>query len=195
VYRRVFVLHSNTGVTAPVFTEETLATRGGRMDVVARAFISALWDTTSPRRDTLFIAVLHGPPHPPVALYMDSSCTFARRPGERDVAATILSALRGEESCAATRKQGTLEVIRALRSEGFRAHLLVEDGEDLKRARLSSSRMVFVLGDHIGFPQELLAKLRLECDIAISLGKRPYLASHCIAYVHEVLDRATSTPS
>jgi len=191
-YRRVFVLHSNTGATAPVFTEETLATYGGRMDVIARVFISAIWDTTSPRRDTLFVAVLHGPPNPPAALYIDSSCRFVRRPGERDVAAVILRALRGEEGCVALIKQGTLEAVRALKSEGFQVHLLVEDGEDLENFRLHASRLAFVLGDHIGFPKDLLTKLKSECDSALSLGRKSYLASHCIAYIHEVLDRAGS---
>jgi tRNA (pseudouridine54-N1)-methyltransferase len=194
-YKRVFVLHSNTGVTAPVFTEETLATQGGRMDVVARAYISALWDMTPPRSDTLFVAVLHGPPNPPAALYIGSSCGFTRRPGEKDVAAIILRALRGEEGCAALRRQGTLEVVQALRSKDFRVYLLSEDGENLENLRLSSLRLAFVLGDHIGFPRKLLARLRSECDSTLSLGRRPYLASHCIAYVHEVLDRASGALS
>jgi len=163
------------------------------MDVVARSLISALWDTNSPRRDTLFVAVLHGPPNPPLALYVRSSEIFTRRPGEKDVASMILSALRGEKRAAALRKEGTLEVVRALKDEGFRVYLLVEDGEDVGRVGLDCSRSAFVLGDHIGFPQELLARLRRECDVALSLGRKPYLASHCIAYVHEILDRAGSS--
>ncbi|MEM0093008.1 MAG: hypothetical protein QW753_01405 [Thermofilum sp.] len=187
--KRVFVLHSNTGVTAPTFTEASLATEGGRMDVVARSLISALYDTGRPRRDTLFIAVLHGPPTPPLAIYLRPWLQAERKPSEREAGAHLLRVLKGAKAHASeVKREETIEAVRSLKKLGYRIHLMLERGDDIRGVRLEEGN-VFVLGDHIGFPEEVQEELESECDEVISLGKVSYLASHCILYLHEILDR------
>lgn len=187
-FPRVFVLYSNTGVTAPIFSERSLATSGGRMDVVARCAIYALWDLGSkPRRDTVFIAVLNGPPSPPLALYFYPAAVSL---SESAVGLEILKAMRGESSSVSVERAGILELVRRLKDTGYKIVLLIEDGEDIKNIRFSpSEKYAFILGDHIGFPVDVLRELRRNADLEVSIGRTPYLASHCIAFVNDWLDR------
>lgn len=187
--KRIFILHSNTGVTAPSFSETTLTTEGGRMDVVARSLISALYDTSSPRQDTLFIAVLHGPPTPPLSLYLRPLPQLKRKPSEREVAALLLQALKKPDArTLEVKREKTTEVVSALRNQGYRVHLLVEEGSDVRDVSFSDKN-AFVLGDHIGFSPKVQRELEQVCDVTLSLGRISYLTSHCILYIHELLDR------
>lgn len=186
--RRVFVLHSNTAVTAPVFSPRTLATAGQRMDVVARAAMYALWDTGAPRSDTLFIAVLNGPPNNPLALYFSP---FPISPSEERIGAEILKALSGAHEHIIMEQASTEAVVTKVKKSGFRVVLLIENGREINSVNFSASeKYAFVVGDQIGFPASLLRKLRDLADFEVSLGPRSYLAEHCIAFIHEVLDAA-----
>lgn len=159
------------------------------MDVVARSLISALYDIGRPRGDTLFIAVLHGPPKPPLAVYLKPWGQLGRKPSEKEAGAQLLQVLKGAQAgLHEVKQERTVEVVRSLKKQGYRVLLLLEEGKDIENVHLGE-RAAFVLGDHIGFPVEVQRDLEAECDEVVSLGKTSYLASHCILYIHEFLDR------
>ncbi|UNQ72567.1 hypothetical protein [Infirmifilum sp. NZ] len=190
-YNRVFILYSNTAATAPTFTEETLTTEGGRMDVVARCAIYALWDLGVPRRDAAFIAVLNGPPNPPVTLFLRPANVEL---SEKALGSEILSALKGFSSTAETCRLDAAKLLVKVKEMGFKLALLIENGEDISRIPdLCGRKTAFVVGDHLGFPDHFLRSSEKLVDVKISLGKTPYLASHCIAYVNDVLDGCTKS--
>lgn len=159
------------------------------MDVVARSLISALYDTGKPRENTLFIAVLHGPPTPPLSLYIRPSGSLRQKPSEKEAGLLLLELLkRVEDRVVEARREETVDVVKNLKKQGFTVHLLLEKGADVSAARFST-RNAFVIGDQIGFPPKVQKELESVCDEVISIGKLSYLASHCILYLHELLDR------
>ncbi len=185
-YRRLFILFSNTGVTAPVFSEKTLATEGGRMDVVVRGAMYAIWDTGRPREDTAFIAVLNGPPAPPLTLVFRPAHVPL---SEAFIGAEILRALKGDSTLIDVVRLDMLSLLGIVKRLGFLLVLLIEDGEDIAKFSIpSNSKIAFILGDHIGFPAPLLESLKRVVDARLSLGRVSYLGNHCIAFVNEVLD-------
>lgn len=183
-YKRVFILYSTTAVTAPIFTCKTLATRGGRMDVVIRAAIYALCDATPCRKDTLYIAHLGGPPRPPRQLFLDKNC-LGKSLGEKEVCRIILEKLSKSNSY-----YSFLELIGELaeRAEIITMHERGRDIVDVNWSTLIQRPLVFVVGDHRGFPPNEENYL-LKHTLPLSIGSTPYLASHVVAYVNEVIDR------
>ena len=92
------------------------------------------------------------------------------------------------EGVAEVKRESTLDVVKSLKRRGYRLYLLIEDGEDIGEVVLEPN-CAFILGDQVGFPSELEETLRSLCHNSVSLGRRSYLASHCIMYLHEMLDR------
>lgn len=161
------------------------------MDVVSRAAMAALLDLENKKReDTVFIAVLMGPPNPPrIISITPSDVARVKKVSEEEIGAILLERLRRPPSVE--ERRDILDLVDELYKEGFRVHLLIEDGTDIehcvKSGRFSQERLAFVIGDHIGFPNELVKEIEKKA-YPISLGKRSYLASHCIMYLNEVLD-------
>ncbi|MEZ0345050.1 MAG: hypothetical protein ABWK01_00635 [Infirmifilum sp.] len=185
-YSRVFILFSNTAATAPVFSEWTLTTEGGRMDVVARSALYALWDTkNAPRRNTLFIAVLNGPPNPPVSIYIPP---FPVELSETAIGLEILKTMKGLPAKILLERAGLTDLIEKLQGR-YRLTLLIENGVDIKNTDITPrEKHAFIIGDHIGFPPDILKELRRTVDLQVSIGPLSYLASHCIAFINEWLD-------
>ncbi|MGC9107604.1 MAG: hypothetical protein ACP5IE_05375 [Infirmifilum sp.] len=185
--KRVFVLFSSTGVTAPSFSEKDYTTAGGRMDVVARSAIYALWDLKDTiREDSYFIAVLNGPPDPPLTLLFEP---FPVVPSETTIIKEILRGMQGLSRAVKAQRAGIFEVVQWLRRNGYKVVLLVEDGVDISKITISpGEKYAFILGDQIGFPADVVRELRRKAHFTVSLGTTSYLASHCIAFVNEWLD-------
>ncbi len=188
-YQRIFILYSNTGATAPIFTPKNMATKGGRMDVVARALIAALMDQQTPRNDALFISVLMGPPSPPRILYIPGSYVRDVIPSEYYVGKLIIDILK---SPVFSEKTQIYDIVNFLKKKNYHVLLLIEDGEDIieffSKHSFHDKRFAFIVGDHIGFPTKLAASLK-RMTVPLSLSSVSYLASHCIFYVNEILDR------
>jgi len=182
-YRRIYVLFSSTGVTEPVFTSRSLATQGGRMDVVARAALYSLMDIEKCRSDALFIAHLQGPPSPPKQVYID--CRKIHGRSEKEIGEVIKNELvRGVYTDISF-----IHLVNIIR-EKSEVYLLHEGGVDISRIDLEaeSSASTFIVGDQIGFPQRLERELFSLCK-PVSIGRKVYLASHVILYLNEFLDR------
>jgi len=185
-YSRVFILYSSTAVTAPVFKCKSLATTGGRMDVVARTLTYAICDVRPCRQDTLFIAHLEGPPRPPRQLFFDGD--LLEEPlSEGRVCRLLLSGLSEDKGGSL----GFAELVGILMGKAsvFTMHERGLDIGDVEWRAVAKKPLAFILGDHRGFPPYIEGFL-LRRTQSISIGPTPYLASHVAAYVNEFIDRA-----
>ena len=90
----IFILKASKAVTAPIFTPKSLSSLGGRMDLIARAIIAALYEKNRLRKDIMFISVLEGPPNPPKTLIFDSNKLDRTVTSEKEIGSLILSSFR-----------------------------------------------------------------------------------------------------
>lgn len=179
-----FVVKANNAWTRPVGARRLAS--AGRLDVVARALIAASSSPVS--RYTLFIAVLCGPPSPPVALVADCS-KLAPLTSETEFAEALSRAYSGTPPPGLRlARAGFGDVLRSLANAGYRLYYLHEEGSDIRSLELGTPA-TFVLGDHIGLrreDEELLDSLGVP---RVSLGPLPYFTSHCITLVCEEVAR------
>ena len=181
-----FLVKANKAWTAPVGGKRLAS--AGRLDVVARAVIALLGTPLATR--ALFVAVLEGPPSPPLSLVVD--CRRARPlSSEAEFAQAFSSVLRGGRvEGYEVLRLGFKEAVNELRSTGYNVYYLHEAGRDIREFNVKPPA-AFVLGDHIGLTREDEALLEAEGVRKISLGPFPYFTSHCIIIVcEEILRRA-----
>ena len=206
---RNFVLLLRKGATAR-FNLNDIPGSGGRMDVGCRALTQAIWLSHDIRRDTNFYLVCEGPPNPPVTIMFLGKLIKRVSPDERNIASWINRSLdivnSAKNSSMAkenwlkvqegirVRKIGFIPLLRELKEkEGHEVYVLHEKGEAFEDACTEIDDLkplTFVLGDHLGLPKkEEDYVLNIIGAKKISLGKKSYLASSCIAIVHYLLDK------
>lgn len=192
---REFILLARRAVTAPFPLNDLPG--AGRMDVVCRCATQALFLSEAVRRDTVFTAVLNGPPDPPRSVAFHGSRVRRVSPDERNVASHLRIALEAragpgeavesEAGIVVSRKSFEQEV-RERRERGVPLFLLDPAGEDLRTADLPPGAC-FVLGDARGLPEKTAGLLQRLGARRVSVGPREYLASQAIVLVHNELDR------
>lgn len=186
---RVFILYSNTAKTSPEFYLDDLPGSGGRMDIICRSAIAALWLSHRLRQDTRFIVVLNGPPKPPIAVLFDSMIMKKVAPDERSIASWIQKALMRvgvpTSSGIVAYRKSFQDIIKAYKD--LPMYILHENGKPMNNIQRDSDA-VFILGDHLGIPKKEEAFAARFAKEKISLGKKSYLASACISVINWWLD-------
>ena len=176
---RIFVTLSKTATTSPAFPRKGVASRTGRLDVVARMLRAALWTEEGIRRDTHFFVTLEGPPKPPLTLRFFGPKLEADLSDEPSSLEAIRACMNGELKGCVAKRESFEEVLRSL---GVKVYLLSEDGVDVWSVDFPKSLAVVLGSQHdVEVSPELV-------EAKVSLGPKSYLASHCIYYVHYVLD-------
>lgn len=179
---RIYITQSKTATTSPAFPRKGIASHSGRLDVIARMLRSALLTQEEGiRRDTTFIAVLEGPPKPPLTLVFRGNTLNCDLMYEREAVECIRSCMKGEtEGCEA--KHITLNDV--LKGIGVPIILLREDGIDISKVNVSGKSVAFLIGSQ----HDLELPPRIKIYKEISIGPFSYLASHCIAFLQYYLD-------
>ncbi len=191
---RAFVIVGTSARTSGDFELKGFAGASGRMDVIAVSMIGAL-SYPKPRSDVVFIAVLEGPPSPPVTIIVKGWEVRRVPESEVEVGRYIRDALRGEfheEFPIHVEKMSFEAVISKLRRDGFDVYYLHEKGEDIWNIKLPEN-IALVLGDHIGLPPEHEKVLDRQGVKRLRLGPRVYLSWYCTVIANEVLDRVSTT--
>lgn len=196
---RIFVLKANKARTDHKFHLKGLPSTGGRMDIICRCISRALlFYDNEPRKDAVFYAVLLGPPVPPKTIRIDGSKVEGLEADEISIAKMIRKALKyckdsiGKEVLAGiTVNQTSFQgLVKFFAEKGYHLIYLHEKGKDIRKMTFSAKNIyVFVLGDHLGLSEDdelLLEKLNA---LRVSVGPKSLLGSHCIAIVHNELDR------
>lgn len=195
-------MKASKAVTRPFDTAHL--SLAGRMDIVCRCVINALFISEATRNDTIFYAVLEGPPKPPKIVSFDgrtlsgvSICNTAWL-AKIDVAEYLNKSLKVGQNLKLNESKEVNEGIR-IEKKSFES-LVKEKSEEIQLVHLHAKgkdirdsdfkkNICFVLGDSRGLPkhtEKLLDRLGAE---RISLGPLTYLASQAIVLCHNELDR------
>lgn len=181
---REFLLYSRIGRTDSNWTSLHDA---GRLDIVYECTIASLFLSHGIRKDTVFHAVLNGPPKPPVHLEIKGETLHNVRTDQDTWIKILKNALSGREHPGIRLSKTGFEVLIKAKAEQAKIYVLEEEGKDIFECGIGENP-VFVLGDHVGLPKKVEA-FALRFGEKISLGKKPYLAASCITILNYMLDR------
>ncbi len=180
-FMREFILYSQKGPTGPFNVKDLPGS--GRVDLIARAVISALWISHKLRDNVIHIS-LNGPPNSPKVITITSNIRRVS-PDERAIGLWINKILYGKSNPGITLRDMSFgKLIEEKINEGKNVFVLHEGGEDVLNVK-DFGNPVFVVGDNIGLPDDIDGK-------KISIGPTSYLASQCITFLNVFLDRQSS---
>lgn len=193
---REFILNASKAVTKPFDINKLFLT--GRIDIVCRCVINALFVSEATRNDTVFYAALEGPPLPPKLISFDSRFLSGLTIDEKDIAECLNKSLKlgrklklnesKEVSEGIKIEKKSLESLIKEKSEKTQLIHLHPKGEDIRNFSFKGN-ICFILGDSRGLPkntEKFLDRLGAE---KVSIGPLTYLASQTILLCHNELDR------
>jgi tRNA (pseudouridine54-N1)-methyltransferase len=195
--KRVFILKASIAHTDNKFNIKDLPGTSGRLDLVCRCILSALLLSNTHRVDTVFYAVLEGPPRPPLIIELDGEKIEELPRDELQVGLLLKEMLdpKRESFPSGFRliSKGFRELVEEQANKS-KIYYLHQSGSDINKTlsefqNAEKSQLAFILGDHIGFSQSDIEYLKEKGIKPLSLGLKEYLGSHCIFLVHEKLDR------
>lgn len=181
---REFILYSRTGRTDSKWTNLHDA---GRLDIVYECIIASLFLSHAIRRDTVFHAILNGPPRPPLHLEVNGESLYDVRTDQHTWDKILRHVLSGGEHPGIRVLKESFESLIKAKAEKHKIYVLEENGQDIFQVEIEENP-VFVLGDHVGLPKKS-EDFVLRYGEKISLGRKPYLATTCITIINYLLDR------
>ncbi|MEM5815240.1 MAG: tRNA (pseudouridine(54)-N(1))-methyltransferase TrmY [Candidatus Aenigmatarchaeota archaeon] len=188
---REFILFSR-GVTSE-FNLNDLP-NAGRMDLVARCILNAIFISYSLRKNVKIHTILNGPPNPPLTVTFYTEELKNVSPDERNIASHIKIAIRNfitrakNEPGIFIEKISFEELIKRKIEERKTIFYLHKDGEDIKNLNIDKD-FVVIVGDNKGLPKKeelFMEKLKIK---KVSLGKIEYLSSQAICIFNYEADR------
>jgi tRNA (pseudouridine54-N1)-methyltransferase len=172
------------------FLLKDLPGSGKRIDVLCRGLAACFeWaPMTWPKSSLEMIAIIGDTKI--LRFKEPASQTFG---GELEWAIAIRDSLRGEPPGFITVSNGTLEdVIQKLNKPPVSA-LWVLDEKGSKLSEIADVRLApqnsFMLGDHRGFDSQTMDVISKYKIPKISLGRKSYLSSHCLAAIISEFER------
>lgn len=181
---RDFIVYFNQKVN-PKFHMNNLP-GSGRVDLMARCVSSALWLSHKVRKDTN-IHLFLSRNKKLITFYGGRIKRIS--PDERNIASWLRKSLQKEgkiQSGIETEETDFQKLLEKFSEK--KLYLLTEEGKDIRKTR-PKENPIFLLGDHLDLPPEILELARKHKPEEISLGPQSYLASHCIVLANNELDR------
>jgi tRNA (pseudouridine54-N1)-methyltransferase len=177
--------------TADDFLVRDVPGTSGRLDVVCRVLAATFRAVPELTPSLEFLAVLGGPPDPPLLLRVGDVSDQGIPEGELSLAVILKSLLNLRRTAARRQlstwpqfslsRQGFEETLEQAARKGTQVCYLVERGTPLESVGLNLAKpLVFVLGDDRGLPQEheaLLSRIPVQ---EIAMGKQSLLGSHVV---------------
>ena len=191
---RHFYVKSTKGKTCGDFNLNDTAGGAGRLDIIARAVNSALWLSHSLRRDVMFHTILFGEPNPPIYIKITGEKVRKVQPDERNITIFLKKAIeRFEEGRVTQTTPGIFSSRKTFEelveeNKDCEFYILCEDGDDISSVDISENAF-FVLGDKEDISEDEVKVLEGAGARKISLGKTPYLTSHCVGFLNMYMDR------
>ena len=139
------------------------------------------------RRDTVFHALLNGPPKPPLHIRIEGATLYDVRTDQETWTGLLKNTLSGKAHPGITTDRIGFEALLKAKASEASIHVLEEGGSDISEISLGENP-IFVLGDHVGLPKKA-ESFALRYGKKVSLGKQAYLASSCITILNYLLDR------
>ncbi len=185
---REYVLFSRIGRTSPNFKNLHDA---GRLDIVYECAKAALLMSQAIRKDTVFHAILNGPPNPPLHIRIEGTTLYDIRTDEQTWTHILRKTLNGKPHPGISLDKTSFEALIKTQAQNAEIYVLEEGGKNVKDIKLGINP-VFVLGDHIGLPKTV-ERFTLRYGKKISLGKHAYLAASCVTILNYLLDQKADT--
>lgn len=183
---REFILFSRLGKTDSHFADLHDA---GRLDIVYECIVTSFFLSHGIRKDTLFHAVLNGPPAPPLHVRIEGATLHDVRTDQMTWTQILKKVLAAKPHPGITVNRTSFENLLKARAEHGSVYVLEEGGKNVSNVELDENS-VFILGDHVGLPKKAEV-FALRFGEKLSLGRRPYLAASCITILNYLLDRKT----
>ncbi len=185
---RQFILYSRLGKTDPNWTSLHDA---GRLDIVYECIVTSLFLSHALRKNTIFHAILNGPPNPPLHLKIEGATLHDVRTDINTWTHILKKILTAKTHPGITTTKTSFEaLVKTKANEKTQIYVLEEGGKDISQTEIGANP-VFVLGDHVGLPKKVEG-FALRYGEKISLGKTPYLAASCITILNYLIDRQTT---
>ncbi len=181
---RDFILYSRLGRTDAKWENLHDA---GRLDIVYECAVASLFLSHAIRKDTVFHAILNGPPQPPLHLRVEGLTLHDVRTDMGTWTQILKKVLSGKTHPGISLSKMSFEALIKEKVEQTKIYVLEEGGKDVFEVDVGENS-AFVLGDHVGLPKKVEA-FALRYGEKISLGKKPYLAATCITVLNYLLDR------
>jgi tRNA (pseudouridine54-N1)-methyltransferase len=159
----------------------------GRLDIVYECAVASLFLSHAIRKDTIFHAILNGPPNPPLHLKIEGATLHDVRTDQQTWTKILKKILSGKAHPGITLTKTSFEALIKAKAGQSQILILEEGGKDISQIEIGE-KPVFVLGDHVGLPKKVEA-FAMRYGEKVSLGKKPYLAATCIAILNYILDR------
>lgn len=194
--RRTFIILGHTAAITPDFTLNDLPGSAGRLDILCRCVTAAFCISHGIRTDVHVYLVLRDQ----VTVRFEGSRLKRLNPDERSTGALIKRALEALPNVRPGEQRestpgvfvclgGLQTVLHKLEAEGTALFMLHEQGKDLRTVEIKEP-VAFVLSDHQEFHSSEEALLASYPHL--SLGPMVLHADHCVAIVHNELDRRAS---
>lgn len=181
---REFVLYSRLGRTDSNWTNLHDA---GRLDIAYECTVAALFLSHALRKDTIFHAVLNGPPNPPRHIRIDGQTLHDVRTDQQTWLQIFKETLSNKPHLGISIDRMSFEQLVKIKAEAQQPiYVLEEKGQNIHTLDIQPNP-VFILGDHVGLPPKA-ENYALRYGQKISLGRTPYLAATCITILNYLLD-------
>jgi tRNA (pseudouridine54-N1)-methyltransferase len=159
----------------------------GRLDIVYECTVASLFLSHAIRKDTLFHAVLNGPPQPPLHLRIEGQTLHDVRTDQQTWQKILKNVLSGKKHPGISLEKTSFETLLKAKANTSQIYVLEEHGKPISEIDIGGNP-VFVLGDHVGLPKKA-ETFALRYGEKVSLGKTPYLAATCITILNYLLDK------
>ncbi len=158
----------------------------GRLDIIYECTIASLFLSHGIRKDTIFHAMLNGPPKPPVHLQINGATLHDVRTDQQTWTQILKKILSDKTHPGISLYKTSFESLVKTKAQTSTIYILEEHGTPIDQTPMQANP-VFVLGDHVGLPEKA-ERFALRYGQKISLSKTPYLAATCITILNYLLD-------
>jgi tRNA (pseudouridine54-N1)-methyltransferase len=201
---RRFIVIGQKATAGDEFLLDDLPGTSGRLDVLVRCLRPAFLSSHGIRRDVVVYLVLLGGPRAPRVLRVMGADVKFLRPDERALAILVKKVLASHADEAepgfvvvkpgiAVAKGGldmALDDVLAS-APGGPLFVLDESARDLRRVNdLGAGSPCFVIGDHLGIPDDARMRLAVVGALPVSIGPVSVHADDVLTIVTNELDRA-----
>ncbi len=195
--KRVFILKATKARTDDKFTIKDLPGSGGRMDLVCRCILSALLLSRTHRADTIFYAVLEGPPKPSITIGIEGEKIKVLPRDELQTALVLKEMLNPDRVTFPSGFELINKSFQEMVGEQLNKseiYVLHKSGIDINKTftqsqKVKKPQIAFILGDHTGLSPNDMEYLVEKSIKPLSLGNKEYIGSQCIFLVQEKMDR------
>lgn len=195
---RVFVLRARRGPTTHDLVSQSYG-EPDHFEFASHCVINALFTSKHTREDVEFHLVLEGPGDPPKVITLvsgeiDHLCGYR----EETIALVVADSLKGSHAVQKDQRVQVGEGIWVARmsferlvrglSMKYPTFYLSKKGTDIREIGLTGDSC-FLLTDHIPMQKKTIRLLTRLGVQKLNLGPKMIFASHCIALIHNELDR------